>query len=103
MTGINDFNNGKPEEASPLDKEDKELTKDEHAINFAKALSEIDRCMEPFKEHRRDLKKMYQDNVWLNKDEQTAIAKAYRTLKKDEDISKVVEYVDLLKKNNVKV
>lgn len=102
MTGINDVN-AKLEEASALDKEDKELTKEEHAINFAKVLSEIDRAMDPFREHRRDLKKMYQDNVWLNKDEQTAIAKAYRCLKKDEDISKVVEYVDLLKKNNVKV
>lgn len=84
-----------------MDKEDKELTKEEHAVNFAKVLAEIDRSMEPFREHKRDLKVSYQENHWLTKDEMTAIAKAYRSLKKDEDISKIVDYIDLLKKNNV--
>jgi hypothetical protein len=102
MTGINDTN-AKPEEMSDLDKEDRELTKEEHAINFAKVLSEIERSIEPFKEHKRDVKKMYEDNLWLSKTEQTAISKAFRSLKKDEDFTAVVEYLDLLKKNNVKV
>lgn len=100
MTGINDVN-AKPEEQSELDKEDAELTKEQHAVNFAKILAEIDRSMEPFKEHRSDLKKNYQENHWLSKAEQTAIARALRSLKSDEDINTIVDYIDLLKKNNV--
>jgi hypothetical protein len=90
-------------ETSVVDDEEKVLTKEEHAVNFAKILAEIDRSMEPFKEHRSDLKKSYQENHWLSKEEQTAIARAYRALKKDEDIEEIVHYCDLLRKNNVRV
>ena len=98
MTGINIET---PPE-SPLDEEDKKLTKEEHAVNFAKVLAEIDRCMEPFKDHRRDLKTSYQQNRWLSKEEMTDVARAYRSLKKDEDINKIADYVLILKNGNVK-
>ncbi len=100
MTGIN---SEKQTELSPLDEEDKELTKEEHAVNFVKILAEIDRAMTPFKEHRSDLKRSYQENNWLSKAEMTDLAKAYRSLKSDEDLEKVVDFVKLLKDNNVKV
>ncbi len=94
MTTANDLT---PETMSALDEEDKELTKDEHAINFAKVLKEIDKCMEPFKEHRHDLKNSYAANGWLTKSEMTAIAKAYRALKSEDDLEEVLRYVNLIK------
>ena len=61
MTGINDVD-AKPEEMSALDQEDRALTKDEHIINFAKVLKEIDKAIEPFREHKHDLKISYKEN-----------------------------------------
>src|SRR3990167_1448731 len=100
MTGINDVN-AVPEEVSELDKEDKELTKEEHAVNFAKILAEIDRSITPFREHKRDLKESYKTNNWLSKEEMTDIAKAYRSMKGDQDINKIADYVKLFKDNNL--
>ena len=96
MTGIND-ECAKPEEMSALDQEDKALTKDEHIVNFVKVLSEIDKAMEPFREHRSDMKKSYQENKWLSKEDMTLAARAYRSLKNDEDLEEVLEYVNKLK------
>tara|TARA_R110000868_G_scaffold20445_1_gene86488 strand:- start:506 stop:814 length:309 start_codon:yes stop_codon:yes gene_type:complete len=102
MTGINSVS-AKPEEASALDKEDKALTKEEHVINYAKSLSEIDRAIEPFREHRRDLKNSYSENSWLSKKEMSLILKAYRAMKKEEDLDTILEYFNVMKTNNVKV
>ena len=99
MTGINSETNTN---VSPLDEEDKKLTPEEHAVNFAKVLAEIDAAMSPFKEHRKDLKESYKANGWLSKTQMSDIARAYRALKSDQDINKIADYVVLLKKNNVK-
>jgi len=100
MTGVNELSSN---EQSPLDEEDSKLSVEEHAINFAKVLAELDRAIIPFREHKSDLKKSYIENGWLTKEQMTAIAKAYRSLKSDEDIDKIVDYVRLLKNSNVKV
>jgi len=81
-------------QTSPLEEEDKVLTKDEHVVNYVKVLIEIDKAMEPFKEHRHEVKQMYKDNHWLTKEEMTLAAKAYRTLKNDEDLQEVIDYVN---------
>lgn len=78
--------------------EEKKLTKDEIIVNYIKALDEIDRAMEPYREHRSALKKNYVDNHWLTKEEQSLILKAYRMLKDDQDLGAVQHYYDLLKK-----
>jgi len=74
------------------------LSKEEHIRNYLKDLVETEAAMEPFKEHKRDVRKSYIDNEWLSKDEIWAAVKAYRMVKDDKDIDALVEAYDQVKK-----
>jgi len=78
--------------------EDEVLTKEQLIVRYAKALDEVDRAMEPFREHKKELKASYLENGWLTKDEMSMILKAYRLLKKEEDIGEIQHYMDMLQK-----
>lgn len=79
-------------------KEDEVLTKEELIVRYAKSLDEVDRAMEPFREHKKELKQSYLENGWLTKDEMSMVLKAYRMLRKEEDIGEIQHYVDMLQK-----
>ena len=42
---------------------DQDKTKEEYVVDFVKAFDENERAMEPFKEHRRDLRKNYVEKM----------------------------------------
>lgn len=81
--------------------EDEVLTKEELIVRYAKALDEVDRAMEPFREHKKELKQSYLENGWLTKDEMSMILKAYRMLRSEEDLGAIQHYVDMLQKGLV--
>ena len=81
--------------------EEEVLTKEELIARYAKALDEVDRAMEPFREHRRELKQSYIENGWLTKEEMSMILKAYRLMKKEEDLGEIQHYIDLISKSVV--
>ena len=62
-----------------------EKTAEEYIIEFIKAFKAVEDEMEPYKEHRRDLKKNYVDNGWLSKEELRFAVKAYRMMKSGDD------------------
>ena len=74
------------------------LSKEEHIKNYLKDLAETEAAMEPFKEHKRDVRKSYIENEWLTKDDMWAAVKAYRMVKGDKDIDALVEAYDQVKK-----
>ena len=74
------------------------LSKEEHIKNYLKDLVETEAAMDPFKEHKRDVRKSYIDNEWLSKGEIWAAVKAYRMVKDDKDIDALVEAYDQVKK-----
>ena len=74
------------------------LSKEEHVKNYLKDLVETEAAMEPFKEHKRDVRKSYIDNEWLTKDEIWAAVKAYRMVTGDRDIDALVEAYEQVKK-----
>ena len=78
--------------------EEEVLTKEELIVRYAKTLDELDRAMEPFREHKKDLKQSYIENGWLTKEEMSLILKAYRMMKKEEDLGEIQHYVDMIKK-----
>ena len=41
-----------------------EKTKQEFIVDFIKSFDANEQAMEPFKEHRKDLRKSYVDNGW---------------------------------------
>ena len=77
--------------------DDRLLTKEEHLANYIKTFVAIEDAMEPFKEQKRELRKEYDDNGWLNKDEQRMVVRAYRLLKDDIDIGELIDMYDALR------
>jgi len=68
-----------------------EEEKTEKIRDFIKALDAIEQEMEPYKEAKRDLRANYKENGWLSTDEMRLAVKAYRMLKKDEDLEQLQE------------
>ncbi len=77
-----------------------EKTTDEHIVDFVKALKAVEDEMEPFKEHRRDLKKNYVDNGYLTKEEMRFAIKAFRMMRSGEDFN---QFTEIYKKISTKV
>jgi hypothetical protein len=78
--------------------EEKKLTKEDHVQNYVKAIDQTLKAMEPFREHLKDLKSSYVENQWLSREEMSCVLKAYRSLKRDEDLGEIQHYVDIIKK-----
>ena len=75
-----------------------EPTKEEYVVEFIKAFKAIEDEMEPYKEHKRDLRKNYVQNGWLTKDELRQAVRAYRMLKKGDNIDQFTDYFDNISK-----
>lgn len=73
---------------------DKPRTKEELIVDFIKSMVAIEEAIEPYKEQRKDLKKQYKDNSWLDAKEQKRALKAYRLLKDKENLDALLKYCD---------
>jgi len=76
----------------------KQVTKEEHIVNFIKTFKAIEEAMEPFKDQRRELRESYDENSWLSKSEMRLAVRAYRLLKQDADIEELADYYNNLKR-----
>ena len=74
-------------------------SKKEHVVEFIKSFDTNERAMEPFKEHRKDLRKNYVENGWLTREEIRFAVKAYRMLKSDDDYEQFNEIYEKLAKS----
>ena len=70
--------------------------KERYVVEYIRSLNAIEDAMEPFKEQKRDLRKEFRENGWLNTDEIRASVKAYRLFKGKFNIDEVVENYRLL-------
>ena len=68
-----------------------EKKKEEYVVDFIKAFKAVEDEMEPFKEHRRELKKTFVENNYLTREEVRMAVKAYRMLKTYDDFDKFSE------------
>jgi hypothetical protein len=75
-----------------------DLTTREYMVEYIKALKAVEDEMEPYKEHKRDLRKNYVQNGWLSKDEMRQAVRAYRMLKKGDGLNQFTEFFDELAK-----
>ena len=73
-----------------------DLTSEEYVVEYIKALKAIEDEMEPYKEHKRDLRTNYAKNGWLSRDEMRQAVRAYRMLRKGDDINEFVDYFNKL-------
>ena len=65
--------------------------KQEYIKQYIRSLGAIEDAMEPYKEHKRELRQEFKDNGWLDADEIRAAVKAYRLLKGNVDIDQLLE------------
>ena len=75
-----------------------DITTQEYVVEYIKALKAVEDEMEPFKEHKRDLRKNYVQNGWLTKDEMRQAVRAYRMLSKGDNIDQFADFFDQLTK-----
>lgn len=73
-------------------------SKEERMRDFIKSLNTIEECIQPYKDQRKDLKKEYIDNGWIEKDELKLLIKALRLIKDETDMDKLLEVYENLKK-----
>jgi hypothetical protein len=85
-----------PAEVDQQNSEDAIPTKEERIQTFIKDFNANEEQIEPFKEHRRDLKKSYIENKWLTREEISLTIKAYRMLKRDEDLGEIEHYMKII-------
>lgn len=78
---------------------DAEKTKQEFAVEYIKSLKAVEEEMEPYLEHKRDLRKSYMENGWLNRDEIWAAVKAFRFIQKDGDMDQFTDMYEKLRKS----
>ena len=76
-----------------------EMTKEDFVLEYIKAFKAIEDEMEPYKEHKRDLRKNYAQNRWLSRDEMRQAVRAFRMLKKGDDISEFTSFFNKLHGN----
>jgi len=69
--------------------------KEEKMVEYIRSLQDLESAMEPYKEQKRELKKEFQDEGWLTKEEISMTVKAYRLLK--DDNFDLTEFIDVYK------
>ena len=60
-------------------------------------LKALEEAIEPYAEQKRELKAEFKEQGWLSGDEISLAVKAYRMLKKDQDIDELVEMFNFLR------
>ena len=71
--------------------DEKPKSKEERVKDFVKSIRAVEQAMEPFKDQRRDLKKNYVENGWLDKKEMSNLTKAMRLVKDETDMDSLLE------------
>ena len=77
---------------SAVEDGEEKLTKEDYIARYARALDEIEKALEPFREHKRDLKRSFIENNWLSQEEMSMVLRAYRMLKGDLDLDMVQHF-----------
>jgi len=74
--------------------------KKQYVKEYIRSLNAIEEAMEPYKDQKRDLRKEFRENGWLNTDEIRAAVKAYRLYTQKYNIDEVVENFTLISGGN---
>lgn len=65
--------------------------------DLVKSFREIEAAIAPFREHRNELRKSYEENGWLTKEEYNLVKKAFNAVKSKIDMDDLSAIVDIVK------
>ena len=83
---------------SVIEKEGDVAQKEEYITKYIKSMVAVEEEMEPYKEHKRELKKNYIEKGWLTKEEISLAVKAYRLMKDDIDMEQLMDFYERVSK-----
>lgn len=67
-------------------------------VEYIRSLKALEDAMEPYKEQKRELRKDFKDQGWLNQTEQRLATKAYRLMKSEIDLDELYDVYEALVK-----
>tara|TARA_R110001583_G_scaffold53210_8_gene164393 strand:- start:77 stop:346 length:270 start_codon:yes stop_codon:yes gene_type:complete len=73
-----------------------ENNKAQHIAEYIQSIAAIEECMEPYREQRKDLRRNYIENKWLDKDDVSLAMRAFRMLQHDVDFENLSEIYENL-------
>ena len=73
-----------------------EARRQRYIVEYVRSLKEIEDAMEPYKEHRRELRNDYRRQGWLTRDEMSIAVKAYRLMKGEVDLDELYDTYSVL-------
>ena len=73
-----------------------ETRRQRYIVEYVRSLKEIEDAMEPYKEHRRELRNDYRRQGWLTRDEMSIAVKAYRLMKGEVDLDELYDTYSVL-------
>ena len=73
-----------------------ETRRQRYIVEYVRSLKEIEDAMEPYREHRRELRNDYRRQGWLTRDEMSIAVKAYRLMKGEVDLDELYDTYSVL-------
>ena len=70
--------------------------KERYVLEYIRSLNAIEECMEPYKEQKRELRKVFRSNGWLSTDEIRTAVKAYRFMKSELNVDDFYDTYQLI-------
>ena len=73
-----------------------ENNKAQHIAEYIQSIAAIEECMEPYRAQRKDLRRNYIENKWLDREEIKVAMKAFRLFEEDIDFENLSEIYENL-------
>ena len=73
-----------------------ENNKAQHIAEYIQSMAAIEECMEPYRAQRKDLRRNYIENKWLDREEIKVAMKAFRLFEEDIDFENLSEIYENL-------
>ena len=71
--------------------------KKKHVLRLIKSYKAIDSAILPYQEQRKELRKEFIENDWLNNDEVSLVKKAYNAVKSKVDLDDLSSFMEIVK------
>ena len=71
--------------------------KKKHVLRLIKSYKAIDSAILPYQEQRKELRKEFIENDWLNNDEVSLVKKEYNAVKSKVDLDDLSSFMEIVK------
>jgi hypothetical protein len=73
-----------------------EKNRAQHIADYIQSIAAIEECMQPYRDQRKDLRKNYLENKWLDREDISVAMKAFRLLEEKVDFENLSDVYENL-------